>query len=252
MKAWPVGAVSQCFQLRENRILLDKAAAAHDISAMCNLYSLTTSRQAVLQLFRVSDNRAEAFDSLPAIFPNYTAPVVRMAEDGERELVNMNWGFVLPQKDRAPRRVTNVRDDKILTSRFWRPSFDARRCLVPASSYCEPDADKPAGWHWFALKGESARPLFAFPGIWRRWNGPLKKDGPDVDVDVYAFMTTEPNALTRKINHERMPVLLSGDDAFETWLNGSVNEAHALARSYDAKKMREVQAGAEKRDLLNA
>jgi putative SOS response-associated peptidase YedK len=41
---------------------------------------------------------------------------VRRAADGERELVNLNWGFVLLQKDRAPRRVTNVRDDKILTS----------------------------------------------------------------------------------------------------------------------------------------
>jgi hypothetical protein len=40
------------------------------------------------------------------------------------------------------------------------------------------------------LNGEHERPLFAFPGIWR------------------AFMTTEPNALTRAINHERMPVRL--------------------------------------------
>jgi len=25
---------------------------------------------------------------------------------------------------------------------------------------------KPATWHWFALKGEEPRPLFAFPGTW--------------------------------------------------------------------------------------
>ena len=51
--------------------------------------------------------------------------------------------------------------------------------------------------------------LFAFPGIWRRYNGPLKKGGPNVDVEVFAFMTTEPNELTASINYERMPVLLS-------------------------------------------
>lgn len=56
----------------------------------------------------------------------------------------MSWGFVLLQHGKLPRRVTNVRDDKFLTSKFWRPSFDARRCLVPASSYCEPNAEKPA------------------------------------------------------------------------------------------------------------
>ena len=60
----------------------------------------------------------------------------------------VSWGFVLLQPGRAPRRVTNVRDDKILTSRCWTPSFQQRRCLVPASSYCEPDSDKPAKWHW--------------------------------------------------------------------------------------------------------
>ena len=92
---------------------------------------------------------------------------VRTAEDGERELVNLNWGFVLLQKGLAPRRVTNVRDDKILTSKFWRPSFQQRRCLVPASSYCEPKGVKPAVWHWFAINGEEERPLFAFPASGR-------------------------------------------------------------------------------------
>jgi putative SOS response-associated peptidase YedK len=81
----------------------------------------------------------------------------------------LSWGFVLPQNGKAPRRVTNVRDDKVLTSRFWQDSFEKRRCLVPASSFCEPNGDvKPATWHWFALKGEEPRPLYAFPGIWRR------------------------------------------------------------------------------------
>lgn len=30
---------------------------------MCNLYSMTRAREAVLRLFRVSDNRAEQFDA---------------------------------------------------------------------------------------------------------------------------------------------------------------------------------------------
>ena len=46
-------------------------------------------------------------------------------------------------------------------------------------------------------------------------------------------MTTAPNALTDSINHERMPVLLSEEADFETWLSGSPAEAFALARSFD-------------------
>lgn len=177
-------------------------------------------------------------------------PVIRQAADGERELVPMSWGFVLLQAGKAPRRVTNVRDDKILTSKFWTPSFETRRCLVPASSYSEPDSGKPAKWHWFAVNGDEDRRLFAFPGIWQRWQGPVKKDGPNVDLDVYSFMTTAPNALTDSINHERMPVLLSEEQDFDIWLRGSPEEAFALARSFDPTAMRIVQSGFEKQDLL--
>lgn len=216
---------------------------------MCNLYSLYKTREAVAKWFRISSNRAMAFEPKDAIFPRYDAPVVRLSEDGERELVNMSWGFVLPQQGKAPRRVTNVRDDKILSSRFWRDSFERRRCLVPASSYCEPDSKTPAGWHWFALKGDDARPMFAFPGIWRKWVGPVKKDGPAVEIETYSFMTTTPNDLTATIMHDRMPVLLNGDDAFDTWLHGSVSDAYKLARTFPAESMRIVQSGSEKRDL---
>jgi putative SOS response-associated peptidase YedK len=219
---------------------------------MCNLYSMTRNRDAILRLFRISHNRAAVYDLQDAIFPGYLAPVVRKAADGERELVNLNWGFILLQKDRAPRRVTNVRDDKILTSKFWGPSLEQRRCLVPASSYCEPKGEKPATWHWFAIDGDDTRPVFAFPGVWTRYKGPLKKNGEAVEQEVFAFMTTEPNELTASINHERMPVLLSEPADFETWLSGSPEDAFKLARSYAADQMRIVQSGSERKDLLAA
>ena len=219
---------------------------------MCNLYSMTRNTEAIARLFRVPHNRATAVDPLTSIFPGYQAPIVRQAADGERELVMMSWGFVLLQKDKAPRRVTNVRDDKILTSKFWKPSFEQRRCLVPASSYCEPKGEKPATWHWFAMNGDEHRPLFAFPGVWTRYRGPIRKNGDNVDQDVFAFMTTEPNELTVSVNHERMPVLLSEPEHFDIWLNGSPEEAFALARPHSAEAMRIVQSGADREDLLRA
>jgi putative SOS response-associated peptidase YedK len=83
---------------------------------MCNLYSQSRNVEAIRRLFRIAHNRTTAIEPQPAIFPGWTAPVIRKAEDGERELVPMSWGFVLLQPGKAPRRVTNVRDDKILTS----------------------------------------------------------------------------------------------------------------------------------------
>lgn len=217
---------------------------------MCNLYSLTKSKEAIARLFRVPHNRTADFSPLPAIFPGHMAPVVRVTADGDRELLPLSWGFVLLQQGKAPRRVTNVRDDKIRSSSFWRDSFEARRCLVPATSFCEPKDIRPATWHWFALSGDDPRPLFAFPGVWRRWKGPLKKDGPPVAIDVFAFMTTTPNALVSTINHERMPVLLSSQEQFDIWLHGTADDAFALAAPFDPTRMRMVQHGFEKQDLL--
>jgi putative SOS response-associated peptidase YedK len=190
------------------------------------------------------------FEPLQAIFPSEVAPVMRLAPDGERELVQMNWGFLLLQDGRAPRRVVNVRDDKILSSKFWRGSFEERRCIVPASSYCEPKGEKPATWHWFAINGDHSRPLFAFPGIWRSYTGPVRRNGETVTQDVYSIVTTEPNQLTATINHERMPVLLSNDDEIETWLKASAQEAMELARQYPADRISIVQSGADREDLL--
>ncbi len=162
----------------------------------------------------------------------------------------MSWGFVLPQPGKATRRVTNARDDKI-DGRFWSGSFRERRCLVPVSSYCEPTETTPADWVWFTLNGQEPRPLFAFAGIWRRHCGPIKRDGPSVELDVFTFLTTEPNALTASINHERMPVLLGTTDEQETWLQGNDAEVRSLIRPYPPERMHIVQLGRQKLDLLD-
>ena len=78
------------------------------------------------------------------------------------------------------------------------------------------------------------------------------KDGPNVELDPYSFLTTTPNSLVATINHERMPVLLTREEEFDTWLRGSADEAFALAREYPPEKMRIVQEGFKKEDLLAA
>jgi putative SOS response-associated peptidase YedK len=80
----------------------------------------------------------------------------------------------------------------------------------------------------------------------------MKKDGPNVDIETYSFLTTTPNSLVARINHERMPVLLTREEEFETWLRAPTEEALALAREYPPEQMRIVQVGLEKEDLLAA
>ena len=216
---------------------------------MCNLYSQTRAQDAVRDLFRVQHelDLTGNLPSMPAIFPAYDAPVVRLNDSGQRSMTIMNWGFVMPQKEKAARRITNARDDKVRASPFWRGSFEERRCLVPATSFAEPKGKKPAVWHWFALKGDEPRPLFAFAGLWRTWKGRLKLSGDFVELQVFAILTTKPNEIVAPIHPTRMPVMLAGDEAYDTWLNGTADEAFALAKPFPASGMQIVARG-EKED----
>ena len=217
---------------------------------MCNLYNLHKTRDAVGKLFKVSDNRMARFPEQLTMFRGREAPVVRIAPDGERELVIMSWGFVFLQAGKSPRSVTNTRDDK-MDSGFWRKSIEEHRCLVPVSSFAEPDDGKPVQWHWYGLVGDEPRPLFAFAGIWRKWKGPVKKDGPTVEIETYSFMTTAANAWTEAIHHDRLPVLLATTEDQEAWLNGTPSERKRLLNPFPPDRMREVQVGLEKLDLMN-
>jgi putative SOS response-associated peptidase YedK len=63
---------------------------------MCNLYSETKGQDGIRGLFRVRDDRTGNLPSFPAIFPDQMAPIVRNAEDGNRELVLARWGMPGP------------------------------------------------------------------------------------------------------------------------------------------------------------
>ena len=109
-----------------------------------------------------------------------------------------------------------------------------------------------ARWHWFALKADEPRPLFAFAGIYRQWKDPIKKAGPNVDIEVFSFMTTLPNALTSTINHERSPVLLTSEAEYGVWLSGAPEEAFGVIKTSDPERMHIVRSGFDKEDLLTA
>jgi putative SOS response-associated peptidase YedK len=102
---------------------------------MCNLYSITRSQEAIRRAFRVMRDRVGNLPTLPGIFPDTMAPVVRNARDGERELAMMCWGFPSPPNiGTVP--VTNVRN---LKSPYWRGWLKAEwRCLLLATSFCGP------------------------------------------------------------------------------------------------------------------
>jgi len=216
---------------------------------MCNLYSVTSSQEAIRALARAMGEYRDLtgnLEPLPAVFPDQMAPVVRTAADGARELGMMRWGFPSPTAFNGPALVTNVRNT---ASHWWRPwlSKPATRCLVPVSSFCEYLGHKPAVPHWFAQ--DEARSLFFFAGIWRPWTGTRGTKAKPVNGEhlLFSFLTTHPNDVVKAIHPKAMPVLLLDELARETWLHGDVEAALALQRPAPEDALRIVARG-EKQD----
>ena len=68
---------------------------------VCNLYSVTKGQQPIRDLFAVKHDRAGNLPPLPGIFPDHAAPIVRVADDGERELVMARGGLGQDQEFRG-------------------------------------------------------------------------------------------------------------------------------------------------------
>ena len=214
---------------------------------MCNLYSLVTPQAEIRASFGVSSDRAGNLPPLPGIFPDQRAPVVRVAEDGERVMEMFRWGIPGP-KQFGEHPVTNVRNVK---SPHWRPWLKPEyRCLVPVSSFSEYADTKPKKTPtWFALNED--RPLFAFAGIWRPWTGVrgTKAENPDrieEEHRLFSFLTCEANGVVGPVHPKAMPVLLTTPEEWSTWLAAPTEIALELQRPLPDTMMRIVTTGARK------
>lgn len=201
---------------------------------MCNLYSLNKGQKHVADSARAVRDLTGNMPPYPAIFPNRIAPVVRTAPDGVRELINMRWGFPPPnipgQKPRNP-YLTNIRNT---SSKYWSGYLKKveHRCLVPATSFAEPDNNQgpKSIWTWFAQ--DESRPLMFFAGIWREWEGDRgTKAAPDVGKHlVFSFLTTDASHDVAPVHSDATPVCLFTDDEREMWMNAPVEMALSLQR----------------------
>ena len=215
---------------------------------MCNLYSLTKGQAAIRDWFRAPHDRTGNLPLFPAIFPDQLAPIVRVGADGERELVMARWGMPAPPQFGGA--ITNIRNVK---SPHWRGWLGKnRRCVVPATSFCEYADTKPRKTPmWFALSEE--RPLFAFAGLWTPWRGVRGAKSAPVEGqhELFGFLTTEANATVAPIHPKAMPVILTTPEELDLWLTADATKALELQRPlpHDALK---IVASGEREDGVAA
>ena len=210
---------------------------------MCNLYSVTKGQAAIIALTRALRDTTGNLPSMPGVFPDYMAPVVR--NNGIRELAMLRWGMPgPPQFGGAP--ITNIRN---VRSPHWRGWLNPEnRCVVPFTSFCEYADTKPRKTPtWFAF--HETRPLACFAGIWTTWKGARgPKSRPDTgEHQLFGFLTTDANAEVGAIHPKAMPVILGTDNEIETWMTAPAEEALKLQRPFPNGALRVVMTG-EKED----
>ena len=200
---------------------------------MCNLYNVRTNQAAIRDIARTMRDSVGNLQMLPGIYPDYPAPIVRTAADGVRELAMARWGmpspaFALKGKKTDP-GVTNVRNT---SSPHWRRWLSPEhRCLVPLTAFSEPERqpDSKSEPVWFALGEDQLLTFFA--GIWvSQWTSVRKVKEGEVTTDLYAFLTTEPNAEVAPIHPKAMPVILTQPDELEAWMTAPWTLAKELQR----------------------
>ncbi len=69
---------------------------------------------------------------------------------------------------------------------------------------------------WFAL--DESRPLAFFAGIWTGWTCTRKMAEGEVTCELFAFLTTEPNAEVGPIHPKAMPVILTEPAEIDAWI----------------------------------
>ena len=202
---------------------------------MCNAYSITSTREAILEFARSvglptlpSDQAWQSWHPKYAVRPRNWIPIVRL-DEGEAAWEIGAWDFI-PPEGKSKFQLTNARDDKLVSGWPWKLVSKKQRLLVYADGFYEPE--KPAGakgtvpWRYYSMVDR--RP-FCFAAVGSR----VQFADTDSYISTVAIVTTSANAAIHI--HDRMPVILEPAD-YGRWLEpGDVPTD--LLRPYPADQM---------------
>jgi putative SOS response-associated peptidase YedK len=176
---------------------------------MCGRYQMTSAKEAMVQVFKVS-----AKAGIPPrynIAPRQPVLVVRNSAKGLRELVAVEWGLVPEwKKEIGDKPLINARVETIVEKPSFRSSVKRQRCLVPFN-----------GWYeWKTINGRKVPHLIqlqdgalgAFAGIWSTWHGPTGEHW----LETMAIVTAESEDHLRPVHH-RKPLVVGAED-YSAWL----------------------------------
>ncbi len=149
------------------------------------------------------------------IVPSQTLDVVQLQE--ELKLAPMHWGVTMnpPGKHGMVKKsVKNARDDKLWSSRLWKPMIESGRVLIPVNGFYEwkrQNRKMVAAYH-IAPAGSNAMFLA----------GLYKQSTAEPGLNELVVVTTMANRTMSQV-HDRMPVIFVSANEAMAWLQESDN-----------------------------
>jgi len=178
------------------------------IISMCDRYTLYSPVDELRAHFGVPGDLA--YRRRYNVAPTSTSLVYRMGDTGP-ELVHCKWGLVPGWARVLPaNKPITARSETLALRPSFRSAFRHRRCLVPANGYYE-WTHGASGKQPYYIRLADAE-LFAFAGIWERW------EHAGTTIDTFAIITTPANTTLMPV-HNRMPAILNVDQ-YQAWLTG--------------------------------
>ena len=250
---------------------------------MCNLYAIMEARAEIARLAKAMTDRANNNPPMPEVYPDYPAPVIVSTHDGSREMRNLRWGMPTSKQalfkaateradklkakgtefdfaellkmepDKGTTNVRNTTSEKTgRTNAHWAPWLGAgSRCLVPFTSFAEPDQDHERTRKniWFAL--DESRPLAFFAGIWTAHACVRMKSKGWEEIEAYGFLTTDSAEPVKTYHSKAMPVILTEEADLDLWMSGAPwDEVKHLQRPLPDGTLKIVAVGARQDETV--
>jgi putative SOS response-associated peptidase YedK len=252
---------------------------------VCNLYAMMRGQAEAAALARALSDRNDNQPPMPGVYPDYEAPVVLVGEDSQRQMRNMRWGMPSSQKaimENANKRADGLRKKSVefdyaellkmepdkgttnvrrttsevtgkINAHWGRWLGPQNRCLVPFTSFAEPDQDNTASRAnvWFALSED--RPLAYFAGVWTPHACVRMISKGWEEMEAFAFLTTDSAEPVKTYHRKAMPVILTTEEERDLWLSAAPwDEVKHLQRSLPDGALQIVGHGGRKDEAIPA
>jgi len=188
---------------------------------MCGRFTLFEADKILSKEFGVSG--APPLSPRYNIAPSQPVTAVRATSTGSgREFALLRWGLI-PSWSKDPaigNRLINARAETVQEKPSFRNAFRRHRCLIPTNGFYEWQRQERGKQPYFVRMRDER--LFAFAGLWDRWESPDKRV-----IETCTILTTAANTVLAPI-HDRMPVIVPPEE-YARWLDTAPQNTGSLA-----------------------